>query len=311
MWIFLLMGTLMLGTMLGFGSDSGQTEADSDDLPEDDELDESTPRELTLNGDETITGGSGNDTLSPNEEMFNGPSATLVDLGGGDDVAQVNGYVDTILGGDGDDNIEFLQPSLGHAFGGDGDDTLSGNGDVLLDGGSGDDVIITDFVNGGLNDTTATAVGGEGNDHFIVTKDVTAYWENDVGGVRATGGEGEDLFDLTFVYGPDTDFDAARVGPNNPDGRISSSAGIFIEDFDPAEDILRIEIEVPEGEEIPALSRVEIEPSNSGDYPNTNVSIFLEATDTQPATQVSLYLRGAVDISPEDIQFVNVLAVAA
>ncbi len=224
----------------------------------------------------------------------------------------MNVYVDSIFGEAGDDRIEFLEPELGKAFGGEGNDMLAGIGDVVLDGGAGNDVIITDFTDTGLNDNAAVVRGGDGDDHFILTKDIAATWRNTVGGAIATGGEGVDLFELNFVYDADVDFASSSNPGFGPEDSIEGSAGISIGDFDTAEDMLRIDVVVPEGETLPVLSNVKIETLDREGFAQlTYVHVTLEATETQPETRTTITLQGLVDIGSEDIEFVNVAPMVA
>ncbi len=115
------------------------------------------------NGDNTIKGGNGNDTISG--------------MGGDDTLSGGNGN-DVIYGGDGDDDIEGGNSNDGLSGDG-GDDAIDGgNGDDSIDGGAGDDVIYGG--NGG-----DTLLGGTGNDQL--------YGQN--GDDRLTGGAGDDLLD--------------------------------------------------------------------------------------------------------------------
>ena len=332
MWVILMMSALMMGATMSVIDTSPSAEADPETPNDADDTSETTqnlaqdtttldlttepaqqgedaPEGLTLNfnGDATILGGAGDDTLTAHPEGIFGTGATLVDLGAGDDRAQVNVHVDSILGGAGDDSIAFLHPELGNASGGEGDDTLSGIGDISLDGGPGDDVLISDFTDTGLNDNAARALGGSGDDRFIVTKDIAAEWRNSVGGVIATGGAGADTYELNFVYDADVDFVQGPEQGNDPDDSLEGSAGLTITDFDPSEDILRIEVEVPDGETLPTLSSVEITMiDREGFAQSTSVHITLDATSTQPETRTTITLIGLINISAEDIQFVNV-----
>jgi Ca2+-binding RTX toxin-like protein len=178
---------------------------------------------LLPNGDDTILGGSGSDTLWTNRD---GQSSSF--LAGGDDPDRMTGggAHDTILGGLGDD---WLMSSSGHArmeggggndaienfrivemaggssmFGGAGDDFLDGYGHEpgLLDGGPGDD-----GLSGGLSDDTI--MGGLGNDTFYPSWDVDFVEGLQMGRDTLAGGPGDDLYDLniggrfaTVVYDP-------------------------------------------------------------------------------------------------------------
>jgi Ca2+-binding RTX toxin-like protein len=228
MWIFLLMGTLMIGTMLGLGSASSEDDTDSDDDMSPEDIDILLGQSATgtegddhiklIEGDPvddagpvTITGGDGDDlldlfdpTASPSDIE---PSSSYVytnafiDGGDGDDTISVSAYFSTINGGDGDDVINIFGVGGSSIFnGGDGNDTITGyslyQDSTYIVGGAGDDVIdVTGMDNVGAN-------GGTGDDHILVSG------ANQIGAgynIFANGSEGEDT--ISFIGSAVTESD--------------------------------------------------------------------------------------------------------
>ncbi len=124
-------------------------------------------------GEDTVDGGDGNDIVSyadrtsPVEVVLNGPSATIVKVGGVDEDTIRN--VENIFGGSANDRLIGDGFSNGlFGFGGDdkvlgkdGNDTLSGNdGRDKLDGGKGNDQLT-----GGLGNDVLK--GGKDSDTFV------------------------------------------------------------------------------------------------------------------------------------------------
>ncbi len=126
--------------------------------------------------DDTISGGSGKDTIfggTGDDSLTGGGGTDQIDGGDGADTVYGNGSADSISGGAGDDEI----------YGGGGTDTIDGGeGDDLLTGGGWDDTFIyspgdghdtiTDFNTGNtgtLNDGDST------NNDFI---DLSGHYDN-------------------------------------------------------------------------------------------------------------------------------------
>jgi Ca2+-binding RTX toxin-like protein len=120
----------------------------------------------TLNGtegDDLIQGLDGDDVLfglGGNDQLEGGEGADRLDGGAGSDV---------VHGGGGNDTIVELKGASDQLFGDGGDDRLiylgaTGNAQLLLDGGAGDDYLeIRSFYNGG------SLIGGAGHDRFLVS----------------------------------------------------------------------------------------------------------------------------------------------
>jgi len=216
-------GTLNGLPDLGFPSYNGLPEVPADSIPDND-LD-------------TVFGGAGDDTIST------GDDADLISGDEGNDVIDGGLDADTIDGGVGDDNIIGGEGS-DSILGGDGADTIYGglgpsfpdatnipddlpgaladprpdNGQDVIDGGAGDDLIFgeddDDTIEGGAgNDTIDGGIdeddmsGGDDRDTFV----------NINGGDRVDGGEG-------FTAAPEDDFDTldlrGSVDNTVPGGRL-------------------------------------------------------------------------------------------
>ena len=151
-------------------------------------------------GEDDITGGSGDDTID------GGDDDDTIDAGSGDDVIAGGDGDDNIIGGDGSDTVT----------GGDGDDVINTSGHLPLldlgfpgypstgvppipadfapgndidfvDGGDGNDIIIT-------GDDADTILGGDGNDTIDAGIDADTIDGGD-GDDRIVGGEGSDVID--------------------------------------------------------------------------------------------------------------------
>lgn len=166
---------------------------------------------LELYGDyrnETLSGGSGNDSLygmNGNDVLSGGLGNDLLNGGIGNDVLEgdegddnLNGEIgnDRLLGGSGND---ILSGEIGNdqLDGGIGNDQLSGGiGNDILKGGEGDDLISggigNDRLYGGVGDDQIS--GGSGNDHFYGGE----------GNDQLSGGDGSDIYFFDHVEGFDT-----------------------------------------------------------------------------------------------------------
>jgi Ca2+-binding RTX toxin-like protein len=154
------------------------------------------------NGDDTLNGGDGNDNIS------GGNGNDTLTGGRGDDVLDGGDGNDTVDGGSGNNQLS----------GGNGNDTLrAGDGNNLLDGGNGNDILIAgngnNTLTGGNGNDTITAgngnntiTAGNGNENVTVgngNSTITGGNGNDTfhvgtGNNTLTGGNGND----SFVFGP-------------------------------------------------------------------------------------------------------------
>ena len=158
-------------------------------------------------GEDILTSGAGNDTLSGDA---------------GDDVLTANAGDDTVIGGEGDDTLhggdgnDFLLGDVGNDIingdaggdfivGGTGDDTINGGaGDDNLDGGAGSDIISDgygdDHINAGDGYDVITTGGGDDYVDAGSGNDVmTDSWGDDV----FKGGEGDDILNMAAQAGKD------------------------------------------------------------------------------------------------------------
>lgn len=160
--------------------------------------------------DDTLTGGAGDDALTIS--LFSAARSVL-DGGSGNDTlsayASRDGAANLLDGGDGNDFIDYGSDALSDRstlIGGAGDDTFSVMvTDVVLDAGSGDDVVDL-YYDGDLFPTWGTITLGEGRDTIVLTASTgTGYDLNLVPLVTdfAAGADG-DVLDLTeLISGTD------------------------------------------------------------------------------------------------------------
>jgi Ca2+-binding RTX toxin-like protein len=155
----------------GIGNDTVSGGAGSDNCGGDD-------------GDDSVSGGIGNDTVSGgagsdncggddgDDSVSGGIGNDTVSGGAGNDVSMGDDGDDSVMGGDGDDSV----------MGGAGNDTLvTGDGNDMGDGGDGDDSVSS---GGGGNDTL---MGGGGNDTLM----------GGTGNHTCVGGTGNDVYVLS------------------------------------------------------------------------------------------------------------------
>jgi len=151
------------------------------------------------NGNNTLSGGSGND------EIFLYQDDTGLGEAGDDVLYSCGNGNNTLSGGSGNDEIFLYQDDIG--FGDAGDDILYsyGNGNNTLSGGSGNDWIFSD-----LHDTV---LGDDGNDILYAGR----------GGSTFTGGAGKDTFWIADVETP--------------------AYANIITDFEPDKDTIRVDLD--------------------------------------------------------------------
>lgn len=149
--------------------------------------------DTTFGGRVTVAAGAGNDSvwLSARESAY-------VVAGSGDDHIFVNGKASsTIFGGSGNDIIAdwYTESNGGYIYAEGGNDSISfagTNAFVLVDGGDGNDTIVSgfgsDMLNGGAGDDSVN--GGKGDDQF--------YWLVGAGSDTYVGGGGTDWLNIEF-----------------------------------------------------------------------------------------------------------------
>ncbi|MDV4144710.1 calcium-binding protein [Shimia sp. FJ5] len=179
-------------------------------------------------GDDTIEGGGGKDTFfgdAGNDLLKGGGGGDTIYGGSGMDVLRGAKGRDHLYGGD-DNDLLFGNKGGDKIFGGNGDDMLRGDqGKDRLFGASGNDT-----VEGGIGRDTAKL--GDGDD----------LWIDDI----QTGFKGSDTVD----GGDGNDTIESRGGGDVLSGGSGADEFVFlgesgrreITDFDPSEDLLRIEI---------------------------------------------------------------------
>jgi hypothetical protein len=151
-----------------------------------------------------------------------------------------------------------------------GDDTIGFGYSTSVAPGLGDDELT-------LTITQAALDNGDGADTF----NISDFFNSEAGTMFATGGEGADTFNIS-----------ARNVFSDPE------AGIFaqIEDFDSAEDVLRITPNHP-ADDVESIDIVE-EPN--GAYTDVNVSISTDFKDTAVTAVVTVRLIGVTGLTEGD-----------
>lgn len=187
---------LSLSILTGFGPFArSDDEAEEDDTPSDPPVDPVGMTFFLQDGVPNPVGTAGNDT-------FTG-------IGQGD-----------IFGGAGDDLFSFENGYGADVYGGDGNDTMTSGESFSLYGGAGDDSLFAYPESEG-----SSAYGGDGDDTLTAFIDDSPYTVT----ASLAGGDGEDVFALTF-----------ETDPEHGSGPAGSAT---ITDFTPGVDTLRIEID--------------------------------------------------------------------
>ncbi len=180
--------------------------------------------------DQIIYAGDDDTTLMTeggNDFLFGGDGADDLQGGAGQDDLHGGRGDDVILGEDGDDHL-FGHVGDDRLYGGAGTDTLNGgDGDDALYGGEGDDIITgyhgDDTLYGGAGADMLN--GGAGNDVIDGGDDDVRDFLN--------GGAGDDL--ITAGLG-----DHLNGGTGADTFALLGNTGAFIDDFDPAEDVIEL-----------------------------------------------------------------------
>ena len=180
---------------------------------------------IEVASNDTVNGGTGNDTISSG-------GGNVVDGGTGDDVL-TGQYLDTQFGGAGNDVLSGASSMSG----GDGNDTISGG--YQLSGGDGDDVL-TSYANPyAAGDGDAIGMSGDaGNDTLTASADIGYDNTPAVPGsyLGMSGGEGADVFDIQLDMSSPSYLSPSPTVPTQTDTYLA------IGDFDPAEDVLTVQI---------------------------------------------------------------------
>ena len=287
-----LFGVCLTALMVDDSDDASET-TEPEVLPD---PEDGTGEDLLYNGDDTITGTDGNDTLRADNQDHTADSADVIDLLGGDDVAEITTPLGTTLnGGEGDDTL--TSTAVGNTLNGDaGDDVISAIAANDVFGGAGNDTITYD-LSADLNDSLGTLDAGEGDDEITVRADISEAVP-DFSSVAVTGGEGADNFRAVLGLGAD------EFSTDDPT-EIENETGIVIRDFTPGEDTLTVEIDREAGSEARDMLSVELVTSGVGDALSTELTIVFAGNETEPQVTTTIDLGSATGITLDDIVFVQ------
>lgn len=254
---------------------------------------------LLYDGSEVLEGTAGNDILLADDPDHVEPEAILIKLGAGDDFAEIGGISDqepqVLRGDDGDDVLRILDAApQAEARGGDGDDRVTVRSGSAGFGGTGDDIVEV-ILNNRSGDNPSSARGGPGDDTLAaVLEDYTAFPN---GTASLVGGTGSDTFDI--VLRP---FETPDTTVPEP-GSVTNLGGIgTIEDFDPAEDQIRLITESPSR----VINRIDFSPTTTlQGSPATDVTIEFDDGNPVRTYQVAFRVVGADDLGSGDIEIVS------
>ena len=235
---------------------------------------------IEVAANDTVNGGAGNDTISSTD-------GAVVDGRTGDDVL-TGQYLDIQFGGAGNDVFSGASSMSG----GDGNDTISGY--YELSGGDGDDVLSSYANPYAAGDGDAIGMSGDaGNDTLTASADIGYDNTPFVPGsyLDMSGGEGADVFDIQLdMSSPD------YLSPS-PTVPTQTSTYLIIEDCDPADDVLTVQINRDEAGADREMVAAEIV--------DNELQMTFAATETDGAHTATLRLGAAANISIEDIVFVQ------
>ncbi len=271
----------------------GETDPDPD--PDPDPAVEGA--DLLYTGEDTLNGTEGNDTLTADNPDHTAAGASLVNLLGGDDVAEVSTALETVVdGGAGDDSL--TSTGVGNTLlGGAGNDTLAGINATEMDGGDGDDTLTLDLT-ADASDTIAVARGGEGTDTISVTA-TAGLAAFDDGGAVLEGGAGADTFNVTLALD-----ETAPVDGEDP-AVVDSGTAMRVSDFDPDEDTLQVTIDRTEGSEDRDLVSSIVTPVTEGDVTYYELVLTFEGTDTASESTSTIRIDSETEVTIEDITVVT------
>lgn len=286
--------------------------SDEGDVTDEDEVEAPVriPGQLIVNtGEETVLGSEGDDTLSPESfgEITIDTSSTDINLLGGNDVAELafsSLFTTNIDGGDGNDTIDGTTSSPLLILGGAGNDELSSMSEGGIRGGEGNDTVsgdLTDIFDAGL-----FLAGGLGDDVIQVTTQIGAD-NTFAGSANLDGDGGMDRFELQLEL-----VDTALVadGPTS----IVSDTNIEVNDFDPSEDVLQLEITRPEGAEdrgepVISLARDETGMATSDYFTDVTMTFAPTEAATEVISVFRVYSEEAITL--DDIVLVEAADPAA
>lgn len=290
-----MLGTIVLALM-GAGFVVGLVDMFDNDNDEDalpeDDGDTGIVRTETM-----ITGTDGDDNVA----LSNNPADQLIDtidLLEGVDVVSLAAETDgvTVDGGAGDDVI-ISQGLFNTLIGGDGDDVIEALNATDVDGGAGNDVIVVDQSTM-LIDGTGLVFGGDGDDVIEVISEAGEIGI-DIGGVVVDGGAGADS--VNFILSLDEQLDT------DPDGTVLEVDGGTvgrIVDFDPTEDTLMISVERTEGSEDREVLNVALREDavDAGSIDYTVLVSFAGSAASSPST-TEIRVTSTAPLTLDDIFF--------
>lgn len=269
--------------------------------------------EVVNTGGATVLGSEGNDTLSGETfgRITETTNSTIINLLGGDDVAEVDFgslFTTGVDGGDGDDTITGATIRPLSLSGGAGDDELSSISAGSIRGGDGDDMISADLS--GMFEEDVMISGGLGDDIIRVATQIpgtSSTTDAFAGSAFVTGDEGMDRITLELELR-----DTALVvdGPTS----ITWNSNITIDGFDASEDLLQLEITRAEGAEdraapVLSLARDEIGTELFGPYTDVTMTFAATATSTEVVSVFRVFSEEAITL--DDIVLVEAADPAA
>lgn len=299
---FLLLGLVGVSILAAVGADSSDEEETTEETSQE-EIEPApsdpveTGRDLSFDGSTVLEGTAGDDTIAAGQDSDLAPEE--IRLQGGDDIAVIEDQIGGgVYGGAGDDTLTSTE--YGNALhGGAGDDILSGVGGNVMSGGAGNDQISLD-MNAQPGPDAFRINGGDGDDTIKVQADV-GMDTPDRSGANFIGGAGEDAyeFDLTLK---NSDVDLNLSG-----GPLSTSLG-QIEDFDPAEDSLLIELDADTAAAARDVEASLEQTETDGQFFSTLTLRFLEDADTPDASEAVALLNIVSNsaFTLDDVQLVGV-----
>jgi Ca2+-binding RTX toxin-like protein len=212
---------------------------------------------ITVGGiltDATIEGGAGNDSITLSAGVTASTTSTVFGGDGNDTITNSSATAVVIDGGADNDEITAQGAAKHTIFGGAGDDIIDatvGDKDVVLDGGDGDDSIVSadgkDSITGGIgkdtirvgvgNDTIKSGAGDDsielgGGDDFLNAGADKDNITIATGANKATiyGGKGDDS--ITYDAAGDLTFEDLISGDDGTDSLIFSTPDAKVDDED-------------------------------------------------------------------------------
>ena len=327
--------------LVGAGLLAGVLLFDNDD---DDDDDDHTAQKVDWQGEQDVETGDGDDVLTALAANADGdtPEINEIDMNGGNDAATVEVSVGEIDMGDGNDTLTFANDEVFLSFDriemDDGDDVVivDGGSGGTLDGGAGDDSIYamgTMDVQGGLGNDTITGIllgsahggvgddvlsvdrpfgtgdsahmlGGVGNDTLqaVATLGDTEHPYDEGPWIQMTGGEGADSFEVAVTLGEMTQAEYDMLAVN---GHVPNEESLpFIQDFDPAEDSITVEIDTTGAtvDREVIVSDFEQKPYTNGGYVTTvEFHVPAQGGMVEGTTTLTIYSLVTFDIADLNI----------